>query len=137
MHQKPDRKKKASAARRSTRQPVTKKKGAPISARNAQRKTVKIRAAKKKPANKKPILEGKVIGTVTHYFPHVSAAAIKVVSPFKPGITVRIKGHTTDLSQVIESMQLDRVNIKEARKNQEIGILVTGRVRRRDKVLAI
>jgi len=53
------------------------------------------------------------------------------------GETVKIKGHTTDLTQIITSMQIDRVDISNAKKGDEIGLQVASRVRQHDKVYKI
>ncbi|MBM3244158.1 MAG: translation elongation factor-like protein, partial [Candidatus Omnitrophica bacterium] len=65
----------------------------------------------------------KPIGIVTHYFPHVQAAVIKLKAPLSVGEKIKIKGHTTDFTQVITSMQIDRVDIATAKPGQEIGLL--------------
>lgn len=75
-----------------------------------------------------------VIGQVTHYFPKVRAAVIKLKAPLTTGDAVKIKGHTTDFQQVVTSMQIDRVAINQAKKGQEIGLLVNSRVRQHDVV---
>ena len=84
----------------------------------------KITLKKRKPvANKQPVKrqEGNLAGLVTHYFPHVQAAVIKLKGPLAIGDTVKIKGHTTDLSQIITSMQIDRVDITSAKKAMRLG----------------
>ncbi|MFH0936040.1 MAG: hypothetical protein V1828_04215 [Candidatus Omnitrophota bacterium] len=73
-----------------------------------------------------------IVGLVTHYFPHVNAAVIKLKAPLSVGDKIRIKGHTTDFIQAIDSMQIDRVPINAAKKGQEIGLLVDSRVRQHD-----
>jgi hypothetical protein len=102
-----------------------------------RRSTAKKVAAKKPAARKLPKEEGQLVGTVTHYFPHVQAAVIKVKSALALGDTVKIKGHTTDLTQTISSMQIDRTPINQAKKGDEIGLLVNSRVRQHDKVYKI
>jgi translation elongation factor EF-Tu-like GTPase len=57
--------------------------------------------------------------------------------PLAKGDTVKIKGHTTDLTQIVSSMQIDRVDIETAKKGDEIGLLVSTRVRQQDKVYKI
>jgi hypothetical protein len=75
------------------------------------------------------------IGEVTHYFPHVKAAAVMILKDsLKVGDKIYIKGHTTDFKENINSIQLDRVPIEEGRKGQEIGLLVKSRVRIGDSV---
>ncbi len=110
-------------------------------AKKTIRKSPKKKIAKKKPAKKQktvtkktPKTEGKFIGDVTHYFPHVQAAVIKMKGPLTRGDTIKIKGHTTDLTQIVSSIQIDRVDIETAKKGDEIGLLVSSRVRQADKV---
>ena len=77
------------------------------------------------------------MGAITHYFPHVQAAVIKLKAPLAVGDRIKIKGHTTDFTQVIGSMQIDRVDIASAKPGQEIGLLVTSRVRQHDIVTKV
>jgi len=100
------------------------------SLRKAQGKPVKKLSTRKKTAKS----EGNLIGEVTHYFPHVQAAVIKMKGPLTRGDTIKVKGHTTDLTQIVTSMQIDRVDIQTAKKGDEIGLLVSSRVRQADKV---
>lgn len=89
-------------------------------------------AAKKTPSVKKP--KENIIGTVTHYFPKVRVAVIRMKALLSVGDAVKIKGHTTDFTQTVSSMQIDRVSIQSAKKGQEIGLLVDSRVRQHDVV---
>ncbi len=100
-------------------------------------KRVAKKTAKKKPVLKKKAAvkkEGNVIGLITHYFPHVQAAVIKLKGPLSMGETVKVKGHTTDFTQTVSSMQIDRMDISNAKKGDEIGLQVISRVRQGDKV---
>lgn len=104
------------------------------------RKPVRKKARVKKPAQKKPVtpkVKGKVIGTITHYFPKVMAGVVKLKGTLTLGDMLKIKGHTTDFNQTVTSIQIDRVPITTAKKGQEIGLLVSSRVRRRDVVYKI
>jgi len=103
-----------------------------------KRKTTKKNSVSKKKPTKKTIKsEGNLIGLIIHYFPHVQAAVIKLKKPLANGDTVKIKGHTTDLTQIVSSMQIDRVDIQTAKKGDEIGLQVSSRVRQGDKVYKI
>jgi len=77
------------------------------------------------------------IGQVTHYFGKVRVAAIKLTDSLKVGDTIRIKGHTSDFTQKVDSMQLDRKPIEEASPGQEIGIVVTEHARPGDAVYRV
>lgn len=75
------------------------------------------------------------IGVVTHYFPHVKAAVIKLSKgSVKIGDELYLKGHTTDFKQVIKSLQLNRTPIEEGKAGMEVGIKVKARVRIGDVV---
>jgi len=103
-----------------------------------KRKPVKKVASKKKPTVikvKKP--KENVIGNITHYFPHVRAAVIKLKAPLTVGETIKIKGHTTDFNQTISSMQIDHLPVNSAKVGQEIGLLVNSRVRQHDLVYKV
>lgn len=124
------RKKKKTVSRKKTlkRKPIRRAKAKKLVAKKG-RKVIKGKI-KTKPKEK-------VIGVVTHYFPHVHAGVIKLKEPLALGEMIKIKGHTTDFSLVVSSMQIDRVVITKASKGQEIGLLVPTRVRHNDKVYRV
>jgi len=81
---------------------------------------------------------GDPIGEITHFFPHVKAAVIKLkTGSLATGDTIYIKGHTTDFEQKIQSIQADHKPIEKASKGQEAGIRVKSKVRHGDKVYKI
>ena len=99
-------------------------------------KAKKTKSGKQKSSERiKPVPAGKVLGIVTHYFPQVQAAVIKLKKPLAVGDSICIKGTTTDIEQRVESMQIDRVPIQKAKKGDEIGLQVIERVREHDLVL--
>jgi len=74
------------------------------------------------------------IGTVTHYFSHLSVAAVALDDPLKVGERVHIKGHTTDLVQTITSMEVDHTSIDEAKPGDDLAVHVDDHVRDHDKI---
>ncbi len=112
------------------RKVIKKKRVTKRPAKRAQRK------AKKKLATAKKAKEN-IIGIITHYFPKVRAAVVKLKGSLAIGDTVKIKGHTTDFKQAINSIQIDRIPINSAKKGQEVGLLVDSRVRKNDVVYKI
>ncbi len=82
----------------------------------------------------KPCEETKPIGEVTHYFGGINVAIVKFKKTVDVGETIKFKGANTDFEQKIESMQFDHQDIKSAKKNQEVGIKVTEKVREGDMV---
>ena len=125
-------KSKKAKAKKIIKRPKSKVKSKAKSKISAKRAKVKA----KKPVSPEASLEK--IGEVTHYFPHVNAAAIKLLkSGLKVGDSVYIKGHTTDFKERVLSIQLDHATIPEGKRGQEIGLLVKSRVRQGDKVYRI
>ena len=98
--------------------------------------TKKAVAKKEKPGKATSISEGvslEEVGVVTHYFPKVDAAVVKMTKgSLSSGDTIFIKGHTSDFKEKAESMQLDHVPIQVAEIGQEIGLKVKSKVREHD-----
>ena len=82
-------------------------------------------------------MEEKEIGVVSSYFEHVGVAAIKLSGSLNVGDKVHIKGHTTDFKKKIASMQIEKENVKKAKKGDHIGIKVAKKVRPNDKVFLV
>jgi putative protease len=127
------------AVKKSVKKPVKRPK-AKVGSPKAKKAVAKKSAAKKPklklPAGLEKNLEK--IGVVTHYFPHVNAAAVKMLKGgLKVGDEVYVKGHTTDFREPVASIQFDRKPIPEAVKGQEIGLLVKSRARQGDTVYKI
>ena len=78
--------------------------------------------------------EQKPIGEVTHFFGGISVAIVKFNTPVDLGTTVRFKGATTDFEETITSMQFDHKDVEKAKKGQEVGIKIGGKVREGDQV---
>ena len=70
------------------------------------------------------------IGEVVKFFAKPGVAAIVMTDiGLKTGDTIHIKGHTTDLTQQVDSMQIDNRSVDEAGIGDDVGIKVTDRVR--------
>ena len=78
--------------------------------------------------------EEKEIGVVSSYFSHAEVAAIKLSGKLKIGNKIHVRGNTTDFEQEVKSMQIERKEIKEAKKGDHVGIKVPEKVRPNDKV---
>ncbi|MBI4282777.1 MAG: translation elongation factor-like protein [Chloroflexi bacterium] len=77
------------------------------------------------------------VGHVSDFFAHPVVAGINLTSTLKVGDTIHITGHTTDVEMVVESMQVNNVNVSQASAGQAIGIKVPDRVRRGDTVYKV
>ncbi len=78
------------------------------------------------------------IGRVEDYFAHIDVVAIEVTAEgIKVGDTLHFKGHTTDFTQKITSMQVDHKSVEEAPVGSDVGIKVKDRVRTHDHVYKV
>ncbi len=135
------------------RKPVARKKLTPRKKAPARKPAPSRAAPKKQPAARPaplprpapapvvprgPLPGEERVGFVTHYYGHLSVAAIRLESgSLRVGDTIRILGHTSDFRQRVESMQIERQPVTEAGKRQEIGIKVTEHARENDEVYKV
>ena len=78
------------------------------------------------------------IGKVTHYFGKAQVAGILITEgTLRVGDKIHIVGHTSDFTQSIDSMQIDRKPVDEAKVGDEIGIKVIDHAREHDVVYKI
>ena len=77
------------------------------------------------------------IGKVSDFFARPVVAGIELTAPMTVGDKIHIQGHTTDLVFTVESMQINNVDVKEAKAGDSIGIKVGDRVRRGDTVYKV
>lgn len=96
------------------------------------------KAKKKKTASIPAGASLEEVGVVTHYFPKVDAAVVKLTKAgLSIGDKIVIKGHTSDFKEKVDSIQLDHEPIQNAEKNMEIGLKVKAKVREHDVVYKI
>jgi translation elongation factor EF-1alpha len=78
------------------------------------------------------------IGEVMKFFSKANVAAIKITEgSLQVGDRIKIKGHTTDFEDQIQSMQIDNRPVEKAEPGQMIGIKVKDRVREKDIVYKV
>jgi putative protease len=77
------------------------------------------------------------IGKVTNFYSKINVAVIELSAPLKKGDKIAIEGATTDFTQTVQSMQIDRKDIESAQSGQAIGLKVTNRVRIGDTIYRI
>lgn len=83
-------------------------------------------------------MEDKKVGEIIKYFGKIGVAAIRLSEgSLKVGDTIHIVGHTTDITQTIDSMQIENKNVQEAGPGADIGIKVKDRVREHDVVYKV
>lgn len=79
-------------------------------------------------------MQEQMIGHVSDFFARPVVAALELTAPLKVGDKIHFKGHTTDVEMVIDSMQINNVDVAEAKPGDSVGIKVTDRVRKGDSV---
>lgn len=78
------------------------------------------------------------VGRVVEYYARIGVAGVQIEEgSLSIGDTVHIRGHTTDLEQVVESMELEHKPIQKAEPGQMVGIKVRDRVREKDIVYKV
>lgn len=82
-------------------------------------------------------VEGRLVGTITHYFGRIGVGIIDLTDTLRVGDTIRIRGATTDFTQGVGSMQIEHENVEQAAAGDSIGIKVDERVREGDEVFVI
>jgi putative protease len=74
------------------------------------------------------------IGRVTHYFSHLGVAGVSLTDELTIGDRIHLKGHTTDLVQIVESMEVEHGKIEVAGPDDDVAIKVDDHVRDNDLV---
>jgi len=84
-----------------------------------------------------PIEEGKLVGTITHYFSKIGVAVIELTGKLKIGDTIRVVGGEADFNQAIDSMEVDHAKVKEAKPKDSVGLKIEQKVREGYKVYKV
>ncbi len=77
------------------------------------------------------------IGKVTHYFGHLSVAAVELTAPLAVGDQVHVKGHTTDFSQKIDSLEVEHQKVSTAAPGDNVAFKVPDKARPGDQVFRV
>ena len=89
----------------------------------------------KKAANQKIVLKSKPsapkethteVGVVTHYFPKVKAAALRILprAEIRIGDNLLFKGTHASFKQKVTSLQINRIPIEVGKSGEEVGLMV-------------
>ena len=78
------------------------------------------------------------IGVVSHYWNHIRVAGIHMTDgELRLGDTIHVKGHTSDFTQQIESMQVENREVQTARTGDDVGVKVVDHAREHDEVFKV
>lgn len=90
------------------------------------------------PPVEEPAPQEMAVGVVTHYYSHLGVAVVQInQGSIKTRDTIRIKGHTTDFSQAVQSMEYEHRHIDEAAAGQAVGMKVVDHAREHDIVYLV
>ncbi len=78
-----------------------------------------------------------IIGKVSDFFSRPVVAGIELTATLKAGDKIHIKGHTTNMELTIDSLQINNVDVQQAKAGDSVGVKVSDRVRRSDIVYKV
>lgn len=93
-------------------------------------------AAQTSAAERPRVTEHK-IGEVEDYFSRIGVIALTLADSLSIGDTIHVKGHTTDLTQRVDSMQIEHQPVQNAKKGDSVGIKVNDKCRKGDVVYRV
>ena len=83
-------------------------------------------------------MERAKVGEVFHYFSKLGVAAIRLTDGgLKVGDTIRVQGPTSNVTQTVDSMQIEQDAVKAATKGQSVGLKMKDKVREKDLVYVV
>lgn len=74
------------------------------------------------------------IGYVSHFFSKINVAVIDLTLPLSVGDRILVKGPSTDFDQKVESIQIDRKEIRRAEGGQSVGLKLAQLAKEKDVV---
>jgi len=81
--------------------------------------------------------DGELVGKVTHYFDGIGVVVLELSSSLTVGDTIRIVGENIDFNQVVDSMEVDRQKISQAKSGDSVGLKVLQKAKEGCKVYKI
>ncbi len=81
--------------------------------------------------------EKQLVGKIIHYYTKISVGVIELSDDLKAGDKISIEGPTTNLQQVVDSMQIEHQSMASAKAGQSVGLKVSGKAREGDLVYRI
>ncbi len=78
--------------------------------------------------------EPKKVGVVTHYYSNIGVGIIKLDNDLSVGTRLKFQGKTTSFEQEVAQMQFDHKDLEMGKKDQEVGMKLSEKVREGDVV---
>lgn len=132
-------KKKMSSPKSRARKPAKKKKTV---------KTKRPAKSKKKAAKKtaqlppelpwrEPLKGEKFLGVVEDFFGHIGVVAFTLKAPLNVGDAIHVRGHTSDFTHTVTSMQINHAPVSSAQVGGSVGIKVDQKARKGDYIYKV
>ena len=78
------------------------------------------------------------IGVVIHYWSKIGVAGVHITEgKLEVGDTIHIKGHTSDFTQPVDSIQVDNESVELAKPGDDVGLRVAEPAREHDEVFRV
>jgi translation elongation factor EF-Tu-like GTPase len=85
------------------------------------------------PPVEEPVQQEEAIGIVTHYYSHLGVAVVQLnKGMLKTGDAIHIKGHSTDFTQTVTSLEYEHRHVDQTIAGQAVGIKVNDHAREHD-----
>jgi translation elongation factor EF-1alpha len=78
-----------------------------------------------------------LVGMVSEFFARPVVAGIDLKGTLEVGDKIKIKGHTTDIEFMMNSMQIDNASVQVAGPGDSVGVKVPDRARKGDTVYRV
>ena len=112
------------------------RKKAPLRGASPKKARPPVRPTPTPPAE--PAASEERIGLVTHYYSHLSVAAIQLErGTLRVGDVIHICGHTTDFRQKVESLEVDHAPTTEVGPKDDFGLKMVDHAREHDVVFKV
>jgi hypothetical protein len=84
------------------------------------------------------IMAEDLVGVVINFYARPGVAAVKVTGgSIKTGDILKFKGHTTDFTEEVASIEIEKTPVDEAKTGDLAGVKVKERVRENDRVYKV
>ena len=126
------------------KRPVSRKKIVRRAARPARKKAPR-KAVRRAPAKRAALAAPPVIaapaeriGVVTHFYAEPMVAVVKLEGArLRVGDTIHVRGHTSDFSQRVDSLQVEHAPVQEVGPEDDFGMKVVEHAREHDVVYRV
>ena len=75
-----------------------------------------------------------LVGVMSHFYGHINVGIVELSDTLSVGDEISVEGASTNLTQKVESIEIEHKAVKKAGKGDSIGLKMKERVREGDKV---